>query len=96
MKAKLLNPLQDLMNELVSHSCDMIALNCNSTCYPILKEWFQNTVIMYSLTVATGNDTYIKTAKSIFDTHIVSECENKTHCSNVSPLLGDMIDLLTA
>lgn len=96
MKAKLLNPLQDLMDKLVSHSCDMFAQNCNSTCYPILKDWFQNTVIMYSLTVATGNDTYIKTAKSIFDTHIKPQCEFNSHCDSISSLLAEMIALLTA
>lgn len=96
MKAKLLNPLQEIMEQAVSHSCDLLSQNCNSTCYPIAKEWLCNTVLMYSLTVATGNDTYIKTAKSIFDTHIKPQCEFNSHCDSISSLLAEMIALLTA
>lgn len=96
MKARLLNPLQEKMEKLVSHSCDLLAQNGNSTCYPIAKDWLCNTVLMYSLTVATGNDTYIKTAKSIFDTHIKSQCEINSHCDSISSILADMISILTA
>lgn len=96
MKAKLLNPLQTLMNSMCGHSIDLLAQNSNSPSYSVIKEWFGDTVLMYSLTVASGNNTYLKTSKTVFDTHIIGVCEVRTHCNDISQCLGDMITLLTA
>lgn len=96
MKAKLLNPLQSLMSRVCEQCVDMLAQNANCACYHVIRTWFSDTVILYALTVASGNDTYLKQALANFDTHIVSECENKSRCSDISSLLGDMIALLTA
>lgn len=96
MKAKLLNPLQDAMNDVCSHSIDLLAQNANTACYSVIKDWFKDCVLMYALTVASGNDTYLKTSKSVFDTHIISACEIKAHCEDISRGLGDMIALLNA
>lgn len=96
MKAKLLNPLQEAMNDVCNHSIDLLAQNANSSCYAVVKDWFSDCVLMYALTVASGNDTYLKTSKSVFDTHIIAACENRSHCNDISLCLADMISLLTA
>lgn len=96
MKSKLLNPLQSLMSRVCEQCADLLAQNANCACYHVIRTWFSDTVILYALTVASGNDTYLKQALYNFDNHIVSECENKTRCNDISTLLGDMITLLTA
>lgn len=96
MKAKLLNPLQDAMEDLSNHAIDLLAQNANSSCYAFIKDWFGNCILMYALTVASGNNTYLKETKYVFDTHIISRCENKSHCNDISLCLEDMISLLTA
>lgn len=96
MKAKLLNPLQSLMTRFCEQCSDMLAQNAHCQCYNVIRTWFSDTVILYALTVASGNDTYLKQALYNFDAHIISECENASSCSDISALLGDMIALLTA
>lgn len=96
MKAKLLNPLQSLMGRCCEHCIDLLAQNANCSCYGIMKTWFSDLAIMYSLTVASGNNTYIKQMLGSFENHIIPECENKSHCDKISELLGDMVSLLTA
>ena len=94
MKAKTLNPLQDYMGALTNHSLDLLSQNVNSQSYQIIKDWFNDCVLMYALTVATGNDTYIKTVKSVFENHISSQCDYKSHCSEISEILTEMVSLL--
>lgn len=96
MKAKLLNPLQNLMSRLVEQCSDLLAQNANCQCYHLIRTWFSDTVILYALTVSSGNDTYLKQALSNFDNHITPECENKSRCNDISAYLSDMIALLTA
>ena len=96
MKAKLLNPLQSLMSRTCEQCVDMLAQNANCQCYHVIRAWFCDLVILYALTVASGNDTYLKQALYNFDAHIVSECENSSRCSEIITLLGDMIAILTA
>ena len=96
MKAKLLNPLQALMNRFCEKCVDLLAQNANYSCYPSIRTWFSDTVILYALTVSSGNDTYLKQALYYFDNHITPECDLSGRCSEVSALLSDMINLLTA
>ena len=96
MKAKLLNPLQSLMNRFCERCVDLLAQNANYTCYQSIRAWFSDTVILYALTVSSGNDTYLKQALYNFNNHITPECDLSAGCSEVSALLSDMIALLTA
>ena len=96
MKAKLLNPLQSLMNRFCERCVDLLAQNANYTSYQLIRTWFSDTVILYALTVSSGNDTYLKQALYNFDNHITPECDLSTGCSEISALLSDMIALLTA
>lgn len=74
----------------------MLAQNANCKCYVLMRTWFTDLAIMYALTVASGNNTYLKQMLSSFDNHIIPECENKSHCKDISETLGNMIALLTA
>lgn len=94
MKAKILNPLQDYMGALTNHSLDLLSQNVNSQSYQMIKDWFNDCVLLYALTVATGNDTYIKTVKSVFENHISSQCDYKSHCPEISEILSEMVSLL--
>lgn len=96
MKAKLLNPLQSLMKRFCERCIDLLAQNANYTCYQSIRAWYSDTVILYALTVSSGNDTYLKQALYTFDHHIVPECDLSSGCSEISALLSDMITLLTA
>lgn len=99
MRAKLLNPLQDEMKRLVGYVSDLLVNNSNSEHYDKIRYWFSECVLGYALTVASGNDTYIKGSKTVFDELIVPMCEpmceNQTRCSDISICLSDMINLLT-
>ena len=95
MRAKLLNPLQDEMKYLVGRVSDLLVDNSNSEHYDKIRYWFSECVLGYALTVASGNDTYLKGNKTVFDELIVPMCENQTRCSDISICLSDMIDLLT-
>ena len=95
MRAKLLNPLQDEMKYLVGRVSDLLVDNSNSANYDKIRYWFSECVLGYALTVASGNDTYIKGNKTVFDELIVPMCENQTRCSDISICLNDMINLLT-
>ena len=96
MKAKLLNPLQALMNRFCERCVDLLAQNANFTSYQSIRTWFSETVILYALTVSSGNDTYLKQALYNFNNHIFPECDLSSGCSEISALLTDMITLLTA
>lgn len=94
MKAKILNPLQDYMGALTNQALDLLSQNVNSQSYQMIKDWFNDCVLLYALTVATGNDTYIKTVKSVFENHISSKCDYKSHCPEISVVLAEMVSLL--
>lgn len=95
MRAKLLNPLQDDMKYLVNRISDLLVANSNSEHYDKIKYWFSECVLGYALTVASGNDTYLKGNKIVFDELIVPMCENRNNCPEISSCLSDMIVLLT-
>ena len=96
MKSKLLNPLQEKMNCVCSGSIDLLAQHANSVCYNSIKDWFSDFILMYALTVASGNDTYIKTSKTVFDSYVTPACEIRSNCGDISVGLSDMISLLNA
>lgn len=84
------------MNDVCDACIDLLVQNANNVCYPDLKDWFGDCAVMYALTVASGNDTYLKSIKYVFDKHISKDCENNSLCEEISRLLSDMITLLTA
>lgn len=94
MKAKILNPLQDYMVALTNHALDLLSQNVTSQSYPLIKDWFNDCVLLYALTIATCNDTYLKTVKGVFENHISPHCDYKSHCQDISTILTEMIALL--
>ena len=63
----------------------------------LIQDWTAELVVGYALTVASGNDTYLKGNKSVFDEHIERLCcKDKEICHDISVTLGEMIELLNA
>ena len=63
----------------------------------LIQEWTIEVVLGYSLTVASGNDTYLKGNRSVFDEHIERLCSgDKEICHDISVTLEEMIELLNA
>lgn len=64
----------------------------------LIQDWVSELVVGYALTVATGNDTYLKCHKSVFDEHIerLLEEEDRGIYNDISIVLGQMIELLNA
>ena len=97
MKAKLLNPLQENMRYIVRRSIDLTISENENQYLRLIQDWVSELVLGYALTVATGNDTYLKGNKSVFDEHIDRLCcEDKEICHDISITLGEMIELLNA
>ena len=104
MKAKLLNPLQENMRYIVRRSIDLaisegiICVEGENEHLRLIKDWIAELVLAYALTVASGNDTYLKGCKSVFDEHIsrLLQNEDKGIYNDVSIVLGQMIELLNA
>lgn len=96
MKSKLLNPLQEKMNCVCGGSLDLLAQHANASCYNSIKDWFSDCVLMYALTVASGNDTYLKTSKTVFDAYVTPACDIRANCGDISITLEEMIELLNA
>jgi len=96
MKAKLLNPLQEKMRFIVRRSIDL-AISENEHLH-LIQDWVAELVVGYALTVASGNDTYLKGNKSVFDEHILRllRNEDKGIYNDISIVLGQMIELLNA
>jgi len=96
MKAKLLNPLQEHMRFIVRRSIDL-AISENEHLH-LIQDWVAELVVGYALTVASGNDTYLKGNKSVFDEHILRllRNEDKGIYNDISIVLGQMIELLNA
>ena len=82
MKAKLLNPLQEKMRYIVRRSIDLaisegvICVQGENEHLRLIKDWTAELVLGYALTVASGNDTYLKGNKSVFDEHIERLCKD--------------------
>ena len=96
MKAKLLNPLQENMRYAVRRSIDLAISESENQYLRLIQDWTAELVLGYALTVASGNDTYLKGNKSVFDEHIDRLCQNKEICRDISITLEEMIGLLNA
>lgn len=97
MKAKLLNPLQENMRYIVRRSIDLAISESENEHLRLIQDWTAELVLGYALTVASGNDTYLKGNKSVFDEHIERLCQkDKGVFNDISIVLGQMIELLNA
>lgn len=98
MKAKLLNPLQENMRYIVRRSIDLAISEAENEHLRLIQDWVAELVLGYALTVASGNDTYLKGNKSVFDEHIERLCkaEDRGIYNDISIVLGQMIELLNA
>lgn len=98
MKAKLLNPLQENMRYIVRRSIDLAISESENEHLRLIQDWIAELVLGYALTVATGNDTYLKGNKSVFDEHIerLFKEEDRGIYNDISIVLGQMIELLNA
>jgi len=99
MKAKLLNPLQENMRYAMRRSIELVMSEGENQYLRLIQDWIAELVVGYALTVASGNDTYLKGNKSVFDEHIERLCkegEDKEICRDISLTLGEMIELLNA
>ena len=102
MKAKLLNPLQENMRYVVRRSIDLaisegiICVQGENEHLRLIQDWAAELVLGYALTVASGNDTYLKGNKYVFDEHIQPLCKEKGIYNDISVVLGQMIELLNA
>lgn len=96
MKAKLLNPLQENMRYIVRRSIELAISERENQYLRLIQDWTTELVLGYALTVASGNDTYLKGNKSVFEEHIDRLCQNKELCRSISNTLEEMIELLNA
>ena len=96
MKAKLLNPLQENMRYAVRRSIGLAISESENQYLRLIQDWTAELVLGYALTVASGNDTYLKGNKSVFDEHIERLCKDKETCHDISVTLDEMIGLLNA
>ena len=97
MKAKLLNPLQENMRYAVRRSIDLVISESENQYLRLIQDWTAELVLGYALTVASGNDTYLKGNKSVFNEHIERLCQkDKEICRDISITLDEMIELLNA
>lgn len=98
MKAKLLNPLQENMRYIVRRSIDLAISENENEHLRLIQDWVAELVVGYALTVASGNDTYLKGNKSVFDEHIerLFKEEDRGIYNDISIVLGQMIELLNA
>lgn len=96
MKAKLLNPLQENMRYAMRRSIELAISEGENEYLRLIQDWVAELVLGYALTVASGNDTYLKGNKSVFDEHIERLCKEKETCHDISVTLAEMIELLNA
>ena len=98
MKAKLLNPLQENMRYIVRRAIDLSISEGENEHLRLIQDWVAELVLGYALTVASGNDTYLKGNKSVFDEHVerlLKESDRGIY-NDISIVLGKMIELLNA
>ena len=98
MKAKLLNPLQENMRYVVKRAIDLAISESENEHLRLIQDWMAELVLGYALTVASGNDTYLKGNKSVFDEHVerlLKESDRGIY-NDISIVLGKMIELLNA
>ena len=98
MKAKLLNPLQENMRYVMRRAIDLAISEGENEHLRLIQDWVAELVLGYALTVASGNDTYLKGNKSVFDEHVerlLKESDRGIY-NDISIVLGQMIELLNA
>lgn len=100
MKAKVLNPLQENMRFIVNQFAWLISHDCieepDEKRVRTISGWFGELVLAYALTVASGNDTYLKCNKSVLDEHLEHLFRHKEIYEGISQTLSEMIELLNA
>lgn len=96
MKAKLLNPLQENMRYAMRRAIELSISESENQYLRLIQDWTIELVLGYALTVATGNDTYLKGNKSVFNEHIERLCKDKETCHDISVTLDEMLELLNA
>ena len=85
------------MRYAIRRSIDLVMSECENQYLRLIKDWTAELVLGYALTVASGNDTYLKANKSVFDEHIERLCcKDKEICHDISVTLEEMIGLLNA
>ena len=96
MKAKLLNPLQENMRYAMRRAIELAISESENQYLRLIQDWTIELVLGYALTVASGNDTYLKGNKNVFHEHIERLCKDKETCHDISVTLDEMVELLTA
>ena len=96
MRAKLLNPLQENMRYAMRRAIELAISESENQYLRLIQDWTAELVLGYALTVASGNDTYLKGNKSVFDEHIERLCKDKETCHDISVTLDEMVELLNA
>ena len=84
------------MRYAVRRSIELVMSESENQYLRLIQDWIAELVVGYALTVASGNDTYLKGNKSVFDEHIERLCKDKEICHDISVTLGEMIELLNA
>ena len=85
------------MRYAVRRSIELVISEGENQYLRLIQDWVIELVLGYALTVASGNDTYLKGNKSVFDEHIKRLCQNdKEICNDISVTLDEMVELLNA
>ena len=85
------------MRYAVRRSIELVMNESENQYLRLIQDWTIELVLGYALTVASGNDTYLKGTKSVFDEHIERLCgADKEICHDISVTLEEMIGLLNA
>lgn len=85
------------MRYAIRRSFELVMSESENQYLRLIQDWVAELVVGYALTVASGNDTYLKGNKSVFDEHIERLCStDKEICRDISITLGEMIELLNA
>ena len=86
------------MRYIVRRAIDLAISEGENEHLRLIQDWVAELVLGYALTVASGNDTYLKGTKSVFDEHIqrLFKEEDRGIYNDISIVLGQMIELLNA
>ena len=84
------------MRYAVRRSIELVMSESENQYFRLIQDWIAELVVGYALTVASGNDTYLKGNKSVFDEHIERLCKDKEIWHDISISLKEMIELLNA
>ena len=86
------------MRYIVRRAIDLAISEGENEHLRLIQDWVAELVLGYALTVASGNDTYLKGNKSVFDEHVerlLKESDRGIY-NDISIVLGQMIELLNA